>query len=351
MANSIVVIGGSAGAVEALTRIVANLPADLPAAVFVAVHFPPHGNSALPAILERAGRLPARHPESEEPIREGTILVAPPDHHLLLARDHVRLSRGPRENGHRPAVDPLFRTAARAHGARVIGVLLSGNLDDGSAGLAAVRSMGGRVVVQDPADARHSGMPRNALQAVQADHVAGQDDIGPLIERLVRQHPPAIMKDASDRLDNEAGMAELRPDVLMEDERPGRPSPYSCPECSGVLWEMEEGGLVRYRCRVGHAYGAESLLAEQTDAVEAALWTALKALKEQAVLARRLASRMVERGNQRSASSFASQADDTDRMARTIADVLRSGSYAAWTDAASGGTSEPGSAPDDRRTA
>jgi two-component system, chemotaxis family, protein-glutamate methylesterase/glutaminase len=330
MERAMVVIGGSAGAVEALRRIMADLPPDLPGAVFVTVHFPPHVPSTLPVILGRCGPLDARHPEDGEAIRAGVIYVAPPNLHLLVDGDHVRLSAGPRENGHRPAVDPLFRSAARAHGGSVIAVLLSGNLDDGTAGMLAVRQLGGITVVQDPADARYSGMPSSALRSGVVDHVAPHAEIGSLIARLTRELPERAMSEVPRHIDVENGMAEFDPAAFEADERPGVPSGYTCPECHGALFEIEEHETVRYRCRVGHAYGAETLMAEQTDGVEAALWTAFKALKERAALARRLARKMESSGNQRSRASFIAQAGEADHMAESIAEVLRNGAHADW---------------------
>jgi len=328
MRRAIVVIGGSAGAIEALTPVVASLPEDLEAAVFVVIHFPTHAVSTLPAILARAGPLPAVHAEHREPFRDGVIYVARPDHHLLVDSTEVVVARGPREHGHRPAIDPLFRSAARAHGPSVIAVLLSGNLDDGSAGLVAVRRRGGIAVVQDPLDARTPGMPASALEFAGADHVVPHAEIGPLIQRLVREVKEVDMADPSEGdIDVETAIAELDPAALAPDQRPGVPSGYSCPECHGALFEIEEQGLIRYRCRVGHAFASETLLSEQADAVETALWSALKALKERAALSRKLAGRMRTRGNNRSAESFETQAVDADRMAESLAEVLRSGAY------------------------
>jgi two-component system chemotaxis response regulator CheB len=184
--HDVVVVGASAGGIDALTRIVSRLPGDLPAAVFVVLHVSAGATSVLPAILTRHGRLPARHATSGEAIEPGTIYVAPPDHHLVLEAGSIALSRGPRENRVRPAIDALFRSAAVAYGARVIGVVLSGYLDDGAAGLAVIKKHGGLAIVQDPDDAQCAGMPRAALEAVDADHVTQVDDAGPLIGRLVR---------------------------------------------------------------------------------------------------------------------------------------------------------------------
>jgi two-component system, chemotaxis family, protein-glutamate methylesterase/glutaminase len=327
MERGMVVIGGSAGAMEALCQIVADLPPDFGAPIFVTIHFPSSAVSTLPAILRRHGSLTASHAVDRDPIRSGMIYVAPPDRHLLVEAGFVRVTRGPRENGHRPAIDPLFRSAARIFGPRVIAVLLSGNLDDGTAGLLAVRSLGGRTIVQDPSDARYGGMPSSAIENGAADHVVERGEIGALLARLLDDLPEHAMPEVPSDMSLETGMAEFDAAAFSEDQRPGTPSGFSCPECHGVLFEIDEVGLVRYRCRVGHAYGSDTLLAHQTDSVEAALWTALKALKERAALTRKLARRMASRGNQRTATSFEEQAADNDRMAETIAEVLRSGAY------------------------
>ncbi len=321
--RDIIVMGGSAGAVEGMAQIVSGLPAGLPAAVFVVVHFPAYSTSVLPRILSRAGALPAVHPRDGDPVEPGHIYVAPPDHHLLLEKGIIRLSRGPRENGHRPAVDTLFRSAARAYGNRVAGVVITGNLDDGTAGLGAVRARGGAAVVQDPEDAMHPGMPTSALNVVGADHVVPLDRIAGILVELATTSVPAQEDAVSERLATETGIAGMDPASLESDERPGSPAPYSCPECHGSLFEIEEGAVMRYRCRVGHAYSVETLLAHQGHAVESALWTAMLALKERAVLSRKMAERLRGRGGERSAERFFQQASEADVRAAVIQDVLR----------------------------
>ncbi len=331
--RDIIVIGGSAGAVEGLSQIVAGLPADLDAAVFVVVHFPAYSTSVLPRILTRAGRLRAVHPADGDLVEHRTIYVAPPDHHLLLEEGRVRLSRGPRENGHRPAVDPLFRSAARAYGARVTGVVITGTLDDGTAGLAAVRAQGGAALVQDPEDAMHPGMPTSALAFVGADRVLPLHQVAAALVELV--HTPVPQQEASvpERLDTETGIAGMDPAALQSDDRPGTPAGYSCPECHGTLFEINEGAVQRFRCRVGHAYSVETLLAHQGDAVESALWTAMMALKERAVLSRKMAERLRGRGGERSAERFTQQANEADVRATVIQDLLRNLGLAAGQEA------------------
>jgi two-component system chemotaxis response regulator CheB len=329
--HDIVVVGASAGGVEALVRLVKALPEDPPAAVFVVLHIPALATSALPDILSRQGRLPATHAKDGEPIESGHIYVAPPDHHLLFKDEQVHLSRGPRENGHRPAIDPLFRSAAREFGARVVGVVLSGALDDGTAGLVAVKGRGGVSVVQDPEDALYRGMPTSAIEGDHVDQVLPVPDIAALIATLARESAPDVAPPVSELLKAEDDMADLSMDAIERDN-PGRPSAFSCPDCNGVLWELREGEVIRFRCRVGHAWSPESLLSEQREALEAALWVALRSLEERASLARRMAAPARERGHRMTAARFDEQAEESDRAAELVRKLLleRDSLGAAW---------------------
>jgi two-component system chemotaxis response regulator CheB len=241
----IVVIGGSQGAIEALLEIVATLPASLSAALFVVIHLPVEANSYLPNILSRAGALRASHPAHREAIRAGKIYVAPPNHHLTLARGEVHVSRGPRENRHRPAIDPLFRTAARVFGRKVIAVLLSGNLDDGSAGLFAVRSRGGVALVQNPEDAQAGDMPERALAYAGADYTLPARDIGPKIIELLNSREPVMRKTKGKNSKKNEPENDVREneEVFFSEQGNGKPSVFACPECHGVLWELQEGKL------------------------------------------------------------------------------------------------------------
>jgi two-component system chemotaxis response regulator CheB len=322
MRRNLVVVGASAGGVEALREMVAGLPADLPAAVLVVLHVPSYGGSVLPAILGRAGPLPARHCGDTERLRPGTILVAPPDHHLVVRDGRALLTRGPRENGHRPAIDVLFRTAARAAGRRVIGVVMSGVLDDGTAGLSAIEARGGVAVVQDPADALYPTMPASALAHLDDAHVAAAADLGPLIAQLCAAEIPDADVGDDPLLEYEAEMAMMSDEAMDFDDKPGRPSGFSCPDCNGVLWEIHDGELVRYRCRVGHAWSAESLLGEQAEQLDSALWMALRGLEEKAALARTLGNRAQERNNPHSAKRFEEQAEEATRAASLIRSML-----------------------------
>jgi len=322
--RDIVVMGASAGGMESVVEVIRRLPGDFPGSVFVVIHFPGSVNSTLPRILTRSGPLPARHPKDNEPIQPGVIYVAPPDCHLTIIDHRIRLSRGPKENGSRPAVDPLFRTAARSFGPRVVGVVLSGNLNDGTAGLVAVKQHGGVAIVQSLESALYPGMPRSAMEHVEADYVLAPADMAACLVGLARQQ--VIVPEVVPMADSE--IAETEADEIAQADRrtqPGIPSTMSCPECHGVLWEVKDGDLVRFRCRVGHAYSDQALMAHQSENLEAALWTALRALEEHSALARRLAARAHTRGHSHSASSFTEQAMDAEHHASVIRSVLDSG--------------------------
>jgi two-component system chemotaxis response regulator CheB len=323
--RDIIVVGGSAGGVEAVSRIVAELPADFQGSVFVVIHIARAATSVLPAILTRSGRLLAVHPHDRSPIRPGVIYVAPPDHHLMVERGRVRLVRGPAENGSRPALDPLFRSAAAAYGPRVTGVVLSGNLDDGTAGLAEIKRCGGFTIVQDPDEALYPGMIRSAMKHVQVDEVLALDAIAPALERSVRELVDDVSCSEPKLQESEVEMTEANERTATPGGRRGRPSGFTCPDCHGVLWEVHDGELVHYRCRVGHAFSPESLVALDSDAVEEALWTAYRALQESAALARKMAQRAAAHERDLTAMRFEQQAAELDARAAVIGGVLDSG--------------------------
>ena len=316
----IVVIGASAGGVEALMRLVRNLPHDFPAPVCVVLHVPPDSPSMLAQILDRAGTIPAKTAVHGEAYERGIVYVAPPDRHLLIGRDGMlHLSRGPRENRHRPSVDPLFRSAAIALGPAVIAVILTGSLDDGTAGAIAVKKEGGITVVQDPDDAMYPSMPQNAIAHANIDHVVPLAGLGELLIRLASMPVPPRIAKPDNEMDLEARMAELDQDAMATDERPGTPSPYSCPDCGGVLWELPEEQYVRYRCRVGHAYSPETMLHAQDDVLEEALWSAMKTLEESARLSKRLAATERDRGHDWLVERF----EQKEKEARARVEVIR----------------------------
>ncbi|HKG21321.1 MAG TPA: chemotaxis protein CheB [Blastocatellia bacterium] len=316
-------IGASAGGIDALVKLVADLPADLPAAIFVVVHVSPNSPSLLPTILSRRGVLPALHPADGEEIRPGMIYVAPPDQHLLIKSNFIKLTRGAKENRNRPSVDPLFRSASRVYGPRVIGVILSGTLDDGTAGLLAIKVRGGTTVVQDPEDALYSGMPRSAIENVEVDYVLPVSEIASALVRLAREQAAVAKEDpAVEKKDIEADAAELDMTAMRQMNQLGRPSDFSCPDCKGVLIEVEEEGLLRFRCRVGHAYSTESLIAGQSEAVEQAMWVALRSLEEKAAFLRKIAEKLGGREHFGSERRFELQAMETERQATIIRNVL-----------------------------
>jgi two-component system chemotaxis response regulator CheB len=324
--RDIIVLGASAGGVETLCRLVEGLPANLPAALFVVCHFPAHRTSQLPTILSRHGPLPAGHARNGEPIRPGRIYVACPDYHMVLDRDRVYLDHGPRENRHRPAIDPLFRTAAQAYGPRVVGVVLSGLLGDGSAGLMAVRSSGGVGIIQDPADAFAAAMPRTAWEVAGADYVLPITKIAPQLVRLAMEPIPhsggTAMPDPLEEMPQRvhADMTEQQ-----EDGRSGQVSLYTCPECGGVMWQVPERAPPRFRCHVGHSYYGESLLEEQSQALEAALWTAVRTFKEKCILARQLARQARHLGEIRAAERFEEDSQLAERYGRLIQENVLKG--------------------------
>lgn len=320
--HDIIVIGASAGGIEALTKLFAELPPDLPAAIFVVLHIPAQSVSTLPAIFSRAGHLPAFHGLEKATIEYGHIYIAPPDHHLLVEQGYMRVVRGPRENRHRPAVDPLFRSAARAYGKRVVGVVLTGSLDDGTAGLLALKRRGGVAIVQDPKDALYRSMPQNAIENVAVDYVLPLDDIPRLLVHLSHQEVEEETTPVSKELDKETRIAEMDKDAMHDYQHPGVPSVFSCPECGGVLWELQEDGLLRFRCRVGHAFSSESYMAAQVEAVEDALWAALKTLEETASLNHRLSEQARERNQTFLLKRFSEREQAALRRAEIIRQVL-----------------------------
>lgn len=309
----VAVIGASAGGVEAMSSVVRNMPADLPLAVVVVLHMPTGARSRLPEILGRAGPLPAAAVRHGQALQAGRIHVAPPDRHVVVSADRLHLLDGPRENGFRPAIDPLFRSAAQSLGPRAIGVILSGTMDDGVTGLAAIQAMGGSVIVQDPADAMCGALPEAALEALEADHVVPASSIGPLLATIAsgatrpahRVPTPLAEQLVADPLSLEASGVDL-----------------SCPDCGGALQEVRLGDLRRYRCRVGHVLSPESLLDGQGEALESALWTAVRTLEETATLSRRLADRSRGSGAVAAARRFEARQVDAARRADLVRQAI-----------------------------
>jgi two-component system chemotaxis response regulator CheB len=305
--RDLVVIGASAGGLEVLRKVVANLPADFEAAVCIVLHIAPHSPSALAPILQRAGRLPCRAAADGEELQAGQILVAPPDRHLVVEDGRVKLTLGPRENGHRPAVDALFRSAAQARGGRVIGVILSGTRDDGAAGLAVIKACGGAAVVQDP-KALYAGMPASAIAHVAVDAVVPSELIASTVAAMVNggQVPPGA------------------PPSGTPHDNPGQGEHVTtvCPECGGVLSERLVSGMTQWECRVEHRYSPDSLADAQAEGVEAALWAAVRALEDRELLLVRMADQADARGQQRSARSFRRRAEAAGEHAQQVRAAL-----------------------------
>jgi two-component system chemotaxis response regulator CheB len=299
----IIGIGASAGGLQPLKAVVAALPRDLPVSVLVVLHVAPAGTSVLPQILARATTMEVVAGEDGVELAPGRIVVARPDRHLLVHDGSVRLSRGPRENGHRPAVDPLLRSMADVYGPRAAGVILSGARDDGTQGLAAIKRRGGVALVQDPEEAEYPAMPANAMAATAIDFALPAAQLGATLVELV------------------GGNARRAPgSPLATPSFGGEPAglKITCPDCGGVLTETDDGGVVHFRCHVGHAYSPANLLALHADGVERALWTAARSLVDRGALLRRLAERARVAGNTRSAEQFDATAEQADAEAAEI---------------------------------
>ena len=310
----VVVIGASAGGIEPLSRIVGELDCDFPGAVLVVLHTSRF--STLPLLLAQGSSLKVEHARDGQSIEPGQLLIAPPDQHMVISDGHIVLSRGPKQNSVRPAIDPLFKSAAASFGPRVIGVVLSGTLDDGSAGLVAVKREGGAGIVQEPNDAAYAEMPCNALAAAKADYVLKAEAIGQKLNKLVVV-PMKKAKSKPQRMQS-VEQGESDPKVIPS----GKISSLTCPECGGTLWELHEGRVLRYVCHTGHAFSAESLHEEQGDGIERALWVALRALKERAMFVSRLKAEAGRNGRPHSQSRYLKEEADLKARAEVIQRVL-----------------------------
>jgi two-component system chemotaxis response regulator CheB len=285
----LVVIGTSAGGLDALRSLAAALPADFPAAICIVMHTAPQSPGVLHEILGRAGVLPVVSPRNFQRIAAGHIYVAPPDFHLIVEPRRLRITKGPKENRFRPAIDPLFRSAAQVFGPMAIGVVLTGSLDDGTAGLWAIKQLGGTAIVQDPQEALYPSMPQSAIRHVKVDHVVRIAELAPLLVQLTAVHRDAEAAAPSKQLEVEVDIAKEKNAVEAGITEIAQPSSYACPECHGVLLEIKEAGRIRFRCHTGHAYSADSLIAAVGEGVEDALWNAIRALEEASLLMHRMA--------------------------------------------------------------
>lgn len=317
----IIVIGASAGGVEALRTLVGALPPDIAAPIAVVLHV--GTQSILPELLEAAGRLPVHHAKNGEPLRRGTIYVAPPGKHLLVHDGHLMLRRGARENLARPAIDPLFRSAACSFGGGTIGVVLTGALNDGTAGLVAIKRCGGVVIVQEPREADFPEMPLSALRHVAVDACL---PLAGIAKELVRRaaEPPGPTPEIPMDVRLEAAIAAQEHATMQTEEKLGTPSPFTCPECQGPLWEIADDAMLRFRCHVGHAFTADAMLDAQAGEAEAILWRLLRARQQRAALARRMAERESD-DRPALAAQFLARAEEYDEDAELVRRMLLGG--------------------------
>jgi two-component system chemotaxis response regulator CheB len=320
--RNIIVIGASAGGFEALKRLTAALPANLDATIFIVWHMSPEVTGILPQVLNRQKTLLASNALDNEPIVSNRIYVAPPDRHLLLEHGKVRVTRGPKENRFRPAVDPLFRSAAYIYGARVIGIVLSGGLDDGTSGLWTIKSRGGIAIVQEPDEAEVPSMPENALAAVEVDYRLTIAEMVPLLVKLTAE----LVEDVKDmsmeeqkKTAQEVRIAAQEPAMEQGLFEVSQLTPYACPECHGVLSAIKDGDLIRYRCHTGHAYSADSLLTTITEKIEETLWSAIRGIEESIFLLNNLGDHYAEKNQPKLAATYFKKAKE----AESRADIVR----------------------------
>lgn len=322
--RDIVVIGTSAGGVSALQELVATLPADFPAAVFVAQHLSPSARSMLPNLLDRAGPLPALSPRDGDPIRAGHIYVAAPDHHMLLRPGKILMRRGPHENRTRPAANALFRSAAIAYGGRVVGVVLTGLLDDGTEGLIAIKAAGGLSIVQEPADAEWPSMPKNALQRDHVDHAVPLDQMGDLLRRLVREPAGQSIPLPNEYIVEDRIAAQEFAVVETDIVTPGEPSHLSCPDCGGVLNQIEAEDALRFRCQVGHAFTPLGLAAAQSEELERALSIAVRTHRDRIRLFSQMGESARSRGLSHAGRRWVVASQESSRMIEVLERAMAS---------------------------
>ena len=322
MANrDVLAVGTSAGGVEALISLAKHLRSDFPAAVLVTIHLPSHSRSVLDEILNSVGPLPARFAVDGENIRKAHIYIAPPDRHLLLDGDRLALGSGPRENNARPAIDPMLRSVALCCGPRAVGVVLTGALGDGASGLWTLDQSGGLIVVQDPQDAAFPEMPLSAMNRVKPDHVVGLRDMPALLASLV--HEPVgdpVPVPVGTRF--EVGIARNGHSSMDNMDGLGHRSVLSCPDCGGVMWEIAEGDLLRYRCHVGHTYTADLMSVMTDENVRRSLGVALRALEERAALAKKLYNQASDRGDRLLANTWSARAQEFECEMKVIRDSI-----------------------------
>jgi two-component system, chemotaxis family, protein-glutamate methylesterase/glutaminase len=317
--RNIVTIGTSAGGLEVLDKLIGQLPTDLPAAIFIVQHLAPESTGdALIQTLRKHRSFNCKLADNGEVFEKGRIYIGPPDHHILVKDKFILVTKGARENRYRPAIDPLFRSAAVTHGPSVIGVVLTGMLDDGTAGLIAIKRCGGIAVVQDPRDSAYPEMPQSALNNVEVDHCVPVSEMGGLLERLTHETPGRKMPIPRD-IHTEAVIAERVLSDVVQVNGLGSQVPYNCPNCGGVLWQIDNADVERYRCHTGHSFTVAALLTSQTEKIEETLWTSLRMFEERKNLLNNMAK---SERRQKGKLSFAQRAKETDVHIERIRQML-----------------------------
>ena len=324
--RDIIVIGASAGGVNALIAFVKTLPANFDASIFVVLHVHPSTPSNLPNILTNFGPLEASHGVDGEKIKSKHIYIAPPDHHLLLEEGHILVRKGPKENRFRPSIDALFRSAAYSYGARVIGIVLSGMLNDGTSGMWSVKHMGGLCIVQDPKDAVHESMPLNVLNEVEVDYTVPVAKMGMLLEELVNKNAPKMREITPEQME----LMKMEVVIASNDNafelgilNKGELTPFTCPECHGALIGLREGTIVRYRCHTGHAFTASTLLLGVTESIEEQLWSTMRTCEEAVMLLESIAENFRKAGNETAAAEFLKKAEESRKRSRVLHKMVK----------------------------
>lgn len=319
--RNIIVIGASSGGFTAIRELVRSLPGDLEAAIFIVWHMSPDVEGILPRTLNKISSLRSEHAKDHEPIINGRVYIAPPDHHLILEKDEIRITKGPKENRFRPAVDPLFRSAAYTFGPRVIGIILSGALDDGTAGLWLIKQRGGIAIVQNPSEAEVSGMPESALRQVDVNYTLRVPEMAPVLSALVQseavpetKQPHELQERTQMEIDIAMGKKLPHDDILQFGER----SPYTCPECHGVLSAFRDGNILRYRCHTGHSFSVESLLTAFTEMIEVNLWSAIRNMQETLILLNHCGDHYASKNKPREAAAYFKKAREMDNRIQIV---------------------------------
>ncbi|MDB5929296.1 MAG: CheB methylesterase [Polaromonas sp.] len=326
--RNIVVVGGSAGGLQALEQLVSHLPADLDAAIFVVLHIPSHTPTELDKIVARNTPLQVSLAQDKQAVESGRIYIAPTDRHLMLQDGLLRITRGPKEGRSRPSIDVLFRSAAENFGPRAVGVVLSGMLDDGTAGLWAIKDRRGMALVQSPEEALHSSMPQSSISHVKVDMVAPVKELAKEVITLSKQTVSDQALPAGSKqhfVENRISMEGngLRLGVM----KLGAVSKYTCPDCHGVLVQIEEGSIVRFRCHTGHAFSLQTLLAEVNGSIDKGLWDTLRAVEERIMLLRQMAGLAETAGRKEAAAQWEAQADEADERVEVLRELVLDGRF------------------------